>query len=169
MPNLSWINTKDKLPLSDVFVLGYNPNYVFKFSILKYRLTPYDSNLEGRWYSVSGDYITEPTHWAIIKEPSSRPKSKKVVIFKLSMPRRASWNGEWSGEGKNYTITRQLPLSKAEILDGNSFGYHFGDGWTADVSCRIKQPGERLKKSYGFCGYDWMVSSIITFGYIKPT
>jgi hypothetical protein len=100
-------------------------------------------------------------------EPAKPKASSRRVEFKLSMPGRASWDGKWSGEDRNYTIVKTLPRKTmwklfAEGALTNSWGYSFGDGWHASVSARIVPPGERLKKSYGFCGYDWMVDSILT-------
>jgi hypothetical protein len=37
------------------------------------------------------------------------------------------------------------------------------------VSCRILLKGERLGKSDGFSGYDWMVDSILDYGKIMAT
>jgi hypothetical protein len=85
------------------------------------------------------------------------------LIFTLSMPGVAWWNGKWSGEGKHYCIIKPYRGKRAEAralgLVG-SYGYNFGDGWYArvDVSSLIgKSP-----KSDGFCGYDWMVTSILS-------
>ena len=59
-----------------------------------------------------------------------------------------------------------MVLDKKRIveLDGKSFSYRWDDGWTACVSCRIvdaKEAAKLRKKNRGFCGYDWMVRSII--------
>lgn len=53
---------------------------------------------------------------------------------------------------------------------GKSFYHRWEDGWTACVSvekvdCREAQKIER--KSDGFCGYDWMIESIIKYGEIR--
>lgn len=94
------------------------------------------------------------------------------VEFRLSMPGRASWNGRWSGEDKNYTIVRTLTASQAALLFRAAHGYsqpasffhRWSDGWCAEVSARILRAGERPKKSDGFHGYDWMVDNIIAHG-----
>lgn len=92
------------------------------------------------------------------------------VEFRLSMPGRNSWNGRWSGEGSNYTIVKNIPDKRAGELLGakgrESWGYNFGDGWYASVEGRVVPKGERLRKSAGFCGYDWMVRSILADGEI---
>ena len=101
------------------------------------------------------------------------------IEFRLSMPGNNSWNGRWSGEGRNYSIVKSLPATKVlALLDGKdsrSWGYNFGDGWYASVTARIVPAGERLRKSDGFAGYEWMVESILADGDIysvlrpKPT
>jgi hypothetical protein len=92
------------------------------------------------------------------------------VEFRLAMPGCNSWNGRWSGEGRNYSIVRNLTDKKAAaLLDGKareSWGYNFGDGWFASVEARVVPKGERLRKSDGFAGYEWMVSSILADGEI---
>lgn len=102
------------------------------------------------------------------------------VEFKLSMPDRASWNGKWSGEDRNYTIVKTLGKKDVArvfdtLADGaamsldrsrKSWSYNWPDGWCALVTARVVPVGERLKKSDGFNGYDWMVASILEFGKI---
>ena len=110
-------------------------------------------------------------------KPTTKPKTRQArVLFTLSMPGNNAWDGKWSGEGRNYTITSTLsakeletiqlggpPLSEKTTL---SFGYNFGDGWYANVNVRLLKKGERPAKSDGFCGYDWMVDSIRRYGKI---
>jgi len=87
------------------------------------------------------------------------------------MPRKGSWNGKWSGEGRDYLLFKDIGKKRiAELgLDKGpkSWGYVWGDGWSARVTGRILEAGERKKKSAGFCGYDWMVSDIIAYGEIR--
>lgn len=94
----------------------------------------------------------------------------KRIEFRLSMPHVNTWNGRWSGEERNYTIVRNLTEHAIRDLLGDkpsvSLGYNFGDGWFARVVARIVPSGERLKKSDGFCGYDWMVTDILDHGFI---
>lgn len=93
------------------------------------------------------------------------------LIFTLSMPNNNSWNGKWSGEGNLYAVTRRNPRKK-ELLD-KILGYHshvFGDGWVAAVEVKVASAAEAnkvVRKSKGFCGYDWMVSSIMQHGEIR--
>lgn len=98
----------------------------------------------------------------------------KRVAFRLSMPGRASWNGGWSGEGRNFVIYHDLTDKSAAKLfpEGKtrtSFSYHFGDGWSASVDAQIMVPGQRKAKSDGFAGYDWMVRSILQRGEIRAS
>jgi hypothetical protein len=88
------------------------------------------------------------------------------VEFRLTMPKRASWDGKWSGERKNYTLTRELEDVDATKVDGRSWSYNWPDGWQARVDARIVRNGEPEVESNGFCGYDWMVRSILRFGEI---
>ena len=96
-----------------------------------------------------------------------------IFCFELSMPNRGSWNGRWSQENDIHVIIktdRQIGKKACEELDGKYFYYRWDDGWTACVSCRIIDRGEAAKlrkRNRGFCGYDWMVRSIIAFGEIR--
>ena len=92
-----------------------------------------------------------------------------MIGFTLTMPNVGSWNGRWSGEREIYFISRKLGKKKETELDDNYYRYDFGDGWSAGISCKIIDSKERTKlkrKSSGFCGYDWMVESIIKNGKI---
>lgn len=80
------------------------------------------------------------------------------------MPGVASWNGRWSGEGRNYSIVRSLSAAEAAKLDGKHWSYRWSDGWCALVSAKIVVG--KVKKSDGFYGYDWMVDSILRDGVI---
>jgi hypothetical protein len=82
--------------------------------------------------------------------------------FRLSMPVVNSWNGRWSGEDRRYAVIRNLGVRDVGVIgDTRSWTYAFGDGWVARVEAREMQPGERAKKSDGFCGYDWMIDNIL--------
>ena len=98
-----------------------------------------------------------------------------LLSFELSMPNVGSWNGKWTRQGKPYIIVDCLPKSEAEkarrILEKRYYRYNFGDGWSAGVVVKEipdRKTAAKLRKiSAGFCGYDWMVSSIIRDGYIR--
>ena len=89
-----------------------------------------------------------------------------LMSFELSMPGVASWNGKWSGEKNMYVIVRSFGKKAPKI---GYYGYSFGDGWRAAVTVRevTSAAARKLRKdSAGFCGYDWMVDSIISHGKI---
>lgn len=96
----------------------------------------------------------------------------KRIEFRLSMPHVNSWNGKWTGNGRNYIIVQSMSDKVATNLlsgkDKESFYHDFGDGWTACVTARVVPSGERLGKSDGFCGYNWMVDNIRAYGSTRP-
>lgn len=93
-----------------------------------------------------------------------------ILSFTLSMPNVGSWDGKWSGSDRLYVKVKSFTQSKTdttraqEILDEGYFHYDFGDGWSAGVTVGRVDSRERdrlRKKSAGFCGYEWMIDSII--------
>jgi hypothetical protein len=91
--------------------------------------------------------------------------SRTRVLFRLGMPGVGSWNGRWSGEGRNYVLVRSIPAERVAALGiPTSWRYGWSDGWAASVSARVMEKGERRPKSDGFAGYDWMVDNIIRWG-----
>lgn len=59
-------------------------------------------------------------------------------------------------------------MERAEKLQGNYY-YRWSDGWGANVKCSViegRSAGYWRKQSDGFCGYDWMVDSILERGKI---
>lgn len=97
------------------------------------------------------------------------------LVFELSMPGVGSWNGKWTGSDNYYAVVRDLGRGKAgeekaAALAGQSFGYNFGDGWFARVKVRRLATAPEVrsirKRSCGFCGYDWMIDSILKHGEI---
>ena len=90
-----------------------------------------------------------------------------MIVFELTFPNRGSWNNKWSGENNKHIIVKKdSQVSKDRI--GKSYYYDFGDGWGASISVRKINGNEseyrQLKKrNAGFCGYDWMVDSIIVY------
>lgn len=90
------------------------------------------------------------------------------IAFILTMPGRNSWNGKWSGDEKVWAETRSVRTPKHNIVP-ERFSYDFGDGWRAAIDTRVVTAAERrklLKRSAGFCGYQWMIESIISDGAI---
>ena len=100
----------------------------------------------------------------------------KYLKFELSMPHRGSWNGKWSQEHRKHlrvysfsaTEFREKELEK---LINKSFRYRWSDGWEACVSVELlssaREKAKLEKISEGFCGYDWMIESILKCGEIK--
>lgn len=97
-----------------------------------------------------------------------------IICFELTMPNVGSWNGKWTGADKKYylfkTVSKDAGKTLLENKDRNSWYHNFGDGWGALVSAEqvTSQEKRKLSKiSSGFCGYDWMVDSILEHGEIK--
>ena len=93
------------------------------------------------------------------------------------MPNVGSWNGKWNGSNKKHFIIKKFSNKifneKVQPLlndnDHKSFYYNFGDGWGANVCMEIidsKEGMRRIKNSSGFCGYEWMIDSILENGKI---
>lgn len=101
--------------------------------------------------------------------------NKVKLCFTLTMPNVGSWNGQWSGRDNLYAIVRDFTGKKHEekvneMLEKKSFYYNFSDGWSANIivtKIEGKEVSNIRKLSHGFCGYDWMVESIINKMEIK--
>ena len=92
-----------------------------------------------------------------------------MIAFILTMPNRGSWNGRWSGENDLHAIVKTERSVPKDII-GKSFWYSWDDGWSACISVEkvdCREGNELRKKSRGFCGYNWMVDSIIEKGIIE--
>jgi len=97
------------------------------------------------------------------------------LVFKLSMPHCGSWNNKWSLENENFTIAkrfRKCDFEKLPNIVGKYHEYRWDDGWTAVVNVQhltnSKDVKQLTKNSKGFCGYDWMIDSLLKFGKIMP-
>lgn len=91
-----------------------------------------------------------------------------MIVFELTMPNVGSWNGRWS-QGKDLHIKCRRECDVPKKYWNKSYIYDFGDGWTACVDVKpmpYKEAKKLEKKSIGFCGYDWMIKSIIHYGEI---
>lgn len=87
-----------------------------------------------------------------------------LISFELSMPGVNSWNGRWSGRDKVHAIVKTFTKNHPKL---GYYSYDFGDGWRAGITVReVTVPAAKMlrKQSSGFCGYDWMVDSIISDG-----
>ena len=100
-----------------------------------------------------------------------------ILAFRLNMPGVNSWNGRWSGEGRDHVkvVTFRGKAGNAkgqQILSHGSYHYDFGDGWRAriDVEKIDSARAARIRRGQPtFCGYCWMVDSILQFGKILST
>lgn len=102
-----------------------------------------------------------------------------LLSFELTMPNIGSWSGKWTGSDKKYYVVKNISkrfFDKQEYFKSlaekgrDSWFYNFGDGWGANVYVEIvdaQEAKKRRKLSKGFCGYEWMVESIIYHGDIK--
>ena len=96
------------------------------------------------------------------------------LAFTLSMPGCPSWNGKWSGEGRKYSIIRSFIGKESiktaiRILEHGQYYYCWDDGLRAAIDVHEVNSSQARKlrlQSAGFCGYDWMVETIIKYG--KP-
>ena len=91
-----------------------------------------------------------------------------MIAFELTMPNKGSWNGRWSQEGQVFVRCYDQRKVPKEYWN-KSFYYRWDDGWTACVAANKVTTAEAKKlerQSKGFCGYDWMIRSIIQHGFI---
>lgn len=90
-----------------------------------------------------------------------------MIAFILTMPHVNSWNNKWSGEGNLYAQVRSLGKKEDSVI--GYYRYSWSDGWGAAVEARKVNAAEARKMrkdSKGFCGYDWMIDSIVRHGKI---
>lgn len=91
-----------------------------------------------------------------------------MIVFELTMPHAASWNGRWSGADRRHIRVKQETSVPKHLWD-KDYEYSWPDGWGARVSVK-RMPAKDARKlerlSFGFCGYDWMIDSILRHGYI---
>jgi hypothetical protein len=107
------------------------------------------------------------------EEIAIRPRGSMHFAFELSMPNNNAWDGKWSGEGRSYVRVKSFSQKEwkttaAKLVGGHYF--NFGDGWGASVSVRVVDADTKkklVKQSAGFCGYDWMIDSLILHGVIR--
>ena len=94
----------------------------------------------------------------------------KIICFELTMPNVGSWDGHWTQEEEKHLIFKHVSdkfFKENEKKLVGSWYYNFGDGWGALVSGSVIDSKERQKLSKinrGFCGYGWMVQSIMLVG-----
>ena len=95
----------------------------------------------------------------------------KYLVFTLSMPKVNTWNGHWSGENDKHVKAVKLTTKQEKQLPdiiNKDFGYRWEDGWYANVHVQLvdsaSEKNHLIKGSKGFCGYDWMIQSLIKHG-----
>lgn len=106
-------------------------------------------------------------------QPTPLSRGALHFAFLLTMPNNNAWNGKWTGEGRCYARVRSFSqraykeqLSK---LVGNHY-YNFGDGWGANVEVKLVDAATKrklIKETAGFCGYEWMIDSLVLHGSIR--
>jgi len=98
-----------------------------------------------------------------------------ILAFTLTMPGVNSWNGRWTGEDRLHVHVRTLTGKAAETAmrhNGKCYSYAWSDGWRASISVRQVAAPEATKlrkRTKGFCGYEWMIDSILRDGGIYAT
>jgi hypothetical protein len=96
-----------------------------------------------------------------------------VIWFVLRMRNTPTWNESWSGAGRLYAKRVNVPKTKAEeLLKEGSFYFSWSDGWSCAVDVVKPSPAEAramAKNTRGFCGYEWMINSILMYGKILDT
>ena len=123
--------------------------------------------VDGRLF-VDYDQVLEELKSLPPAQPAAGKPRKNRIVFRLSMPGKGSWNGRWSGENRTYAKVK-AESDVPRILWGRSFYYRWPDGWTVCVSVEPVTATEARKvqkASDGFCGYDWMIPSILKYGAI---
>ena len=86
------------------------------------------------------------------------------IIFELTMPNVGSWDGKFTGAKNKYTVLSKLLKKDDHSIIGKNWYYDFGDGWGANINCRLANKGE--KPTNKFMGYEWMLKSIKKHGKI---
>jgi len=108
---------------------------------------------------------------SIEKKGGNNGKTK--ALFTLTMPGVNTWNGHWSGDGKLFCKERTAFMRGKAVfpkLEEGNYGYDFGDGWFANVNVKFVTPTEAkaaMKRSQGFCGYEWMIDDLCRIGRIR--
>jgi len=88
-----------------------------------------------------------------------------MLLFELIYP-----TSRWPGDGEKYLATKSVGRKKEEELDGKYFQYVFSDGYRARIRVEkmtAAEAREQMRKSKGFCNYEWMIESIIEHGEIR--
>jgi len=102
-----------------------------------------------------------------------------ILSFELTMPNVGSWNGKWTGAEWPYFRCRTLSKKDGEKFMQEktnarcrNFYYNFRDGWGANVEVKVIDSYTRRKLekiTEGFCGYEWMIDSILKYDKIMTS
>lgn len=99
-----------------------------------------------------------------------------ILSFTLTMPNRGSWNGKWSGEDNLYAKCITVSAKQGKIILNSeisrNFFYSWNDGWSVNIEVEKITSSKKKKienNSKGFCGYDWMIDSIISYDSIMDS
>ena len=101
-----------------------------------------------------------------------KQEKKNRVLFTLSMSRNNSWNNKWSGDDRSYCISKvafRYGKPVYPILKEGNYIYYFDNGLVANVNVKFVTHSEAkaaMKKSDGFCGYEWMCDELMANGRI---
>lgn len=92
----------------------------------------------------------------------------KYLAYKLTMPHANTVSGRWTREKDLHCRVqrvREANWDNVKRLVGNTYFYDFSDGWVAQIDVTLvneKRAKELKRQSTGFCGYEWMIKSILT-------
>lgn len=96
-----------------------------------------------------------------------------LICFKLNLRPSATTPYSSTSEQFYARVINLTPKIAEKLLAPGWFTYCWEDGWSCGVDVSLVDAGEARKirkKSNGFCGYDWMIDSLITDGrIITPT
>lgn len=102
-----------------------------------------------------------------------KEEKKTMALFTLGMASVGSWNGKWSGSNRVYVKSCKA-FNRGKALYPNLkegvFFHMWDDGWNASVNVKFVTPTEArkaMKRSDGFCGYEWMIDDLKQFGKIN--
>jgi len=116
-----------------------------------------------------GEYDKEMKEWlATLHTPPVVEVEKTEILFELSLPNNSSVRDIYARTVKGIARGK----NKYPNLEEKGYYYKFSNGYGAHINVRYVQKNEakdKMKKSKGFCGYDWMIDSILTKGKIIAT
>lgn len=98
----------------------------------------------------------------------------RYLLFELTMPNPPTWNGHWKGENDKHTkaiAVDDKDFAKLPDIINQNFYYRWNDGWTALIKVSVTydylEKEKFVRGSKGFCGYDWMIKTLMKYGEIR--